>query len=59
MKAVTGEELGRDQIRIPPMDASWPGPRSGETVGFLVSTRARDGVPAGEERTNIVLVRWP
>jgi hypothetical protein len=58
-KAVTGDELGRDQIRIPPMDASWPGPRSGETVGFLVSTRARDGVPAGQERTNIVLVRWP
>lgn len=58
-KAVTGEELGRDQIRIPPMDASWPGPRSGEMVGFLVSTRARDGVPAGQERTNIVLVRWP
>ena len=58
-KGVTGGELGPDQIRIAPMDASWPGPRSGETVGFMVSTRARDGERAGEERTNIVLVRWP
>jgi hypothetical protein len=58
-KAVTGGELGRDQIRIPPMDASWPGPRSGEMVGFIVSARARDDVQAGAERTNIKLVRWP
>lgn len=58
-KGVTGGELGPDQIRIAPMDASWPGPRSGETVGFMVSTRARDDVSAGEERTNVVLVRWP
>jgi len=58
-KAVTGGELGPDQIRIAPLDASWPGPRSGETVGFMVSTRARDDVSAGEERTNIVLVKWP
>jgi hypothetical protein len=41
------------------MDASWPGPQSGDSVGFMVSTRARDGVPAGEERTNIFLTRWP
>jgi hypothetical protein len=58
-KAVTGEELGPDQIRIPPMDASWRGPRSGDEVGFMVSARARDGVPAGQERTNIAVVRWP
>lgn len=58
-KGVTAPEFGVDQIRIPPMDASWPGPRSGETVGFLVSSRARDNVQAGEERTNIKLVRWP
>lgn len=58
-KGVTGDELGRDQIRIAPMDASWPGPRSGDTVGFMVSARARDDVSAGAERTNIVLVRWP
>lgn len=58
-KAVTGEELGPDQIRIPPMDGSWRGPRSGDEVGFMVSARARDGVPAGQERTNIAVVRWP
>ncbi len=58
-KGVTGDELGPDQIRIPPMDASWPGPRSGDMVGFMVSARARDDVSAGAERTNIVLVRWP
>ncbi len=58
-KGMTARELGVDQIRIAPMDASWPGPRSGETVGFMVSARARDEVRAGEERTNVVLVRWP
>ena len=39
-KGVTGGELGPDQIRISPMDRSWPGPRSGDSVGFMV-TRAR------------------
>lgn len=58
-KTMTARELGVDQIRIAPMDASWPGPRSGETVGFMVSARARDDVRAGEERTNVVLRRWP
>ena len=57
-KGVTGDELGVDQIRISPMDGSWR-PRSGEEIGFAVSTRARDDVNAGEERTNIVVVRWP
>jgi hypothetical protein len=28
-------------------------------VGFMVSTRARDGVWAGEERTQVVMVTWP
>lgn len=58
-KGVTGGELGPDQIRRAPMDASWAGPRSGDLVGFMVSARARDDVSAGAERTNIVLVRWP
>jgi hypothetical protein len=58
-KSVTGEEFGPDQIRIAPMDGSWHGPRSGDLVGFMVSTRARDNVPGGQERTNIAVVRWP
>lgn len=57
-KAVSGDELGVDQIRIPPMDASWR-PRSGDQIGFMVSTRARDDVRAGEERTNIKVITWP
>ena len=58
-KGVTGPEFGVDQVRIPPMDASWGGPRTGEEVGFMVSTRARDEVRNGEERTNIKVIRWP
>ena len=57
-KSITAEEFGRDQIRISPMDASWV-PRAGDTIGLMVSTRARDGVSAGQERTNVVLVTWP
>lgn len=34
-------------------------PRSGEMVGFLVSTPARNEVRSINERSNIVLVRWP
>lgn len=54
-------EYGRDQIRVAPLDASWPGPRSGDTVGLLVSTPSSDriGVRSVNERSNIVLVRWP
>jgi hypothetical protein len=58
-KGVTGPELGPDQIRIAPMDGSWRGPRSGDSVGFMVSARARDDVSAGAERTNIAVIRWP
>jgi hypothetical protein len=57
-KAVTGDELGPDQIRRAPMDGSWA-PRTGDEIGFAVSTRARDEVEAGEERTNIKVIRWP
>jgi len=57
-KSITADEFGRDQIRISPMDASWA-PRAGDTIGFMISTRARDSVEAGEERTNVVLVTWP
>ena len=50
-------ELG-PHIKRPPLD-NWV-PRSGEMVGFMVSTPARSG-PEGpiRERSNIVLVRWP
>jgi hypothetical protein len=34
-------------------------PKSGELVGFMVSTLARDSKRSVDERTNIVLVRWP
>jgi hypothetical protein len=44
-------QLGPDQIRIPPMN-TWI-PESGSPICFAVSARARDGVPAGQERSNI------
>jgi hypothetical protein len=34
-------------------------PRSGEMVGFMVSGLARDSTRSVEERSNVVLVRWP
>ncbi len=38
---------------------SWV-PRSGELVGFMVSTHARDSTRGPkQERSNVVLVRWP
>lgn len=51
------EELG-PHIKRPPM-TSWV-PKSGERVGFMVSTPARFG-PDGpvRERSNIVVVTWP
>lgn len=57
-KSVTADEFGAEQIRIPPLDGSWV-PRAGDTVGFMMSTIARFGSLAGEERSNIVLVTWP
>ena len=50
-------ELG-PHIKRPPLD-NWV-PRSGEKVGFMVSTPARFG-PEGpvRERSNIVVVTWP
>jgi hypothetical protein len=57
-KGARAEEFGRDQIRIPPMDASWR-PRAGDQIGFMMSSRARDGVPAGQVRSNVRMVTWP
>jgi hypothetical protein len=60
-KTVDPSEYGRDQIRVPPLDGSWHGPRSGEEVGLLISTPSSNRIPVRSvnERTNIVLVRWP
>jgi hypothetical protein len=60
-KELAPEEYGRDQIRVAPLDRTWPGPRSGEVYGFLVSTPSSNRIPVRSvnERTNIVLVRWP
>jgi Bacterial Ig-like domain (group 1) len=60
-KHMPAHEYGRDQIRVPPLDASWPGPRSGDLIGFLVSTPSSDRIPVRSvnERSNIVLIRWP
>jgi hypothetical protein len=47
------EDLGAHQIRIPPMDGNWI-PNQATPLCWAVSTRARDGVLAGQERSNIV-----
>ena len=60
-KTVDPSEYGVDQIRVHPLDGSWHGPRSGEEVGLLISTPSSNRIPVRSvnERTNIVLVRWP
>jgi hypothetical protein len=52
---------GPDQIRVWPLDASWPGPRSGDEVGLYMSTPSsnRPPVRSVNERTNLMLVKWP
>lgn len=52
------EALGPDQIRIPPMDGGWV-PRPGQWLCFAQSTRARDGVFAGMERSNVACAPVP
>lgn len=49
------KSLGSEQIRIPPLDASWV-PRVGDTIGLMMSTRARDSIQAGKFRSNVVLI---
>ncbi|HVH57940.1 MAG TPA: hypothetical protein VM791_16865 [Vicinamibacterales bacterium] len=60
-KHMPAAEYGRDQIRVPPLDGSWPGPRSGDMIGLMVTTPSSDRIPVRSvnERSNIVLVRWP
>jgi hypothetical protein len=60
-KHMPAAEYGRDQIRVAPLDGSWPGPRSGDMIGLMVTTPSSDRIPVRSvnERSNIVLVRWP
>jgi hypothetical protein len=55
------ENWGRDQIRTFPLDASWPGPHSGEKIGIWMSAPASTRIPSRSvsERTNILFVTWP
>lgn len=55
-KAVTGDDIG-ENIKAEPL-ASWT-PKAGELVGFMVSTPARDGNRTSNERSNVVMTRWP
>ena len=56
-KEISADNIGA-HIKKPPLDG-WR-PKSGETVGLMVSTPARLG-PEGpvNERSNVVLVTWP
>ena len=56
----TYHELGRDQIRIAPLDASWI-PQGGDVIGFMVSGLARHQhtIPNVRKRTNIQWYRLP
>ena len=56
-KSISATDLG-PHIKKSPLD-NWV-PKSGETVGLMVSTPARVG-PEGpiNERSNVVLTTWP
>jgi hypothetical protein len=55
-KGITASNIG-EHIKKAPLE-TWR-PRSGELVGFMVSTLARTGQEASAERSNVVMVRWP
>jgi hypothetical protein len=55
-KNIHADSLGPHTKKSPLED--WR-PRSGEMVGFMVSGLARDSTRSVEERSNVVLVRWP
>ena len=55
-KYVTRDNIGPHSGRSPL--SGWR-PRSGELVGLMVSARARSGADTVEERSNVVMVRWP
>jgi hypothetical protein len=55
-KGITAGNIG-GHIKQAPL-ANWR-PRSGEQIGFIISTLSRDANRTSNERTNVVLVRWP
>jgi hypothetical protein len=55
-KGIHRDNIG-DHIGRPPL-STWR-PRSGETVGLMVSARARAGGDTVRERSNVVLRTWP
>jgi hypothetical protein len=55
-KGVTADNIGAHTKREPL--ESWV-PQPGEVVGFMVSTPARSGLRTVNERSNVVLTRWP
>ena len=57
-KATGKEEYGVDQVRTFPLDYSWV-PQVGEEVAFMVSTPGRGGYNTLDERSNIVVIKWP
>jgi hypothetical protein len=59
-KGMTAEEIGMDQIRVPPMDASWQ-PRQGDEVALVMTTPCSNRIPMRtiNERSNIKKVIWP
>jgi hypothetical protein len=58
-KSVKAWEFGEDQIRRSPLDISWM-PRSGDRVGFMMSTIARTNLRASQNyRTQVFMTTWP
>ena len=57
-KGTGKEEYGVDQVRTFPLDASWI-PQVGEEVAFMVSTPGRGGYNTINERSNIVVIKFP
>jgi hypothetical protein len=55
-KQVSASDIGAS-IKAEPL-ASWT-PQPGETVGFMVSTIARNGDRTSNERSNVVFTKWP
>lgn len=55
-KAIHRDNIG-EHIGRPPLDR-WR-PRSGELVGLMVSARARFRADTVQERSNVVMRRWP
>ena len=53
----SARSVNGDHIKVSPLNR-WA-PRSGETYGFMVSGLARTEARNVQERTNVLMVRWP